>query len=158
MAKETIETLVEGGKASGGPPIGPALGPLGVNISEVVSAINQKTGDLEGMKVPVKIIVDLDTKKFEIEIGTPPTSALIKKELGIEKGTQDGSIVANLTIDQSIKIARMKGDSLIGKNLKSKVKEIIGTCVSLGVSIEDINPRNVFDEIDAGKFDAKFET
>ena len=79
---ETIEVLVEGGKASAGPPLGPALGPLGVNVMQVVNAINEKTKHFDGMKVPVKVIVDPKTKGFEIEVGTPPVTALILKELG----------------------------------------------------------------------------
>ena len=86
---ETIEALVDGGKASAGPPLGPALGPLGVNIGAIVGEINNKTKNFDGMKVPVKIIVDEKTKEFTITIGTPPTSALILKELGIEKGGQE---------------------------------------------------------------------
>ncbi|HIE34016.1 MAG TPA: 50S ribosomal protein L11, partial [Candidatus Altiarchaeales archaeon] len=89
MAKTTIEVLVEGGKASGGPPLGPAIGPLGLNINEVVNTINQKTAEFEGMKIPVKVTVDTDTKEYAISVGSPPTSALIKKELGLEKATGD---------------------------------------------------------------------
>ncbi|HDJ50955.1 MAG TPA: 50S ribosomal protein L11, partial [Thermoprotei archaeon] len=84
MPKQVIEVLVEGGKATPGPPLGPALGPLGVNVAQVVKAINEATKEFEGMKVPVKVIVDVATRQFEIEVGLPPTSALILKELGIE--------------------------------------------------------------------------
>ena len=80
MASQTVEALVEGGKASAAPPLGPALGPLGVNIGQVISAINQKTDSFKGMQVPIKVIVDTSTKKFEITVGTPPAAALIKKE------------------------------------------------------------------------------
>ena len=72
---EKIEALVEGGKASAGPPLGPALGPLGVNIGEVINTINEKTKDFAGMQVPVTVIVD-DKKNFEIKVGTPPASAM----------------------------------------------------------------------------------
>ena len=85
MAKQTIESLVEGGKASAGPPLGPALGPIGVNIGDVIAKINERTRDMAGMKVPVKVIVDTETKEFEIDVGTPPASALIKKELNLKK-------------------------------------------------------------------------
>ncbi len=86
MAKETVEALVEGGKATAAPPLGPALGPKGVNIGQVVAEINKKTESFKGMQVPVKVIIDPDTKEFEITVGTPPASSLIKKETGIEKG------------------------------------------------------------------------
>jgi len=81
---DTIKALVDGGKASAGPPLGPALGPLGVNIIQIVNTINDKTKQFEGMKVPVKVIVDPKTKKFEVEVGTPPASSLILNELKLE--------------------------------------------------------------------------
>ena len=76
---DTVEVLVEGGKATPGQPLGPALGPLGVNIPQIVGAINEKTKAFDGMKVPVKIIIDKD-KNFEIKVGTPPTSSLVTKQ------------------------------------------------------------------------------
>ncbi|MBI3035213.1 50S ribosomal protein L11, partial [Candidatus Woesearchaeota archaeon] len=79
MTTQTVEALVEGGKATAAPPLGPALGPLGVNIGQIVSDINKKTSVFNGMQVPVKVIVNMDTKKFEISVGTPPASALILK-------------------------------------------------------------------------------
>ena len=74
------------GKATPGPPLGPALGPLGVNVVQVVAKINEKTKAFEGMKVPVKVIVDPKTKTFEIKVGTPPTSALLVKEIRLRRG------------------------------------------------------------------------
>ena len=76
MAKDTVEVLIEGGTATPGPPLGPALGPFGINMMQVVEEINKKSADFAGMKVPVKVTIDRDTKDFEIEIGTPPTTAL----------------------------------------------------------------------------------
>jgi len=156
---ETIEVLVEGGKATAGPPIGPALGPLGVNVMQVVKTINEKTKKFEGMKVPVKITVDPKTKQFEIKVGTPPASALILKELGVEKGSSSPRTekIGNLTMDQVIKIAKMKYDDLLGKDLKRKVKEIVGSCVSIGVTIEGKSPKEVIKEIDEGVYDSKFK-
>src|SRR3989338_9280482 len=84
MAKITVDVMVEGGKATAAPPLGPALGPTGVNIGLVIADINKKTAELKGMQVPVKVVVDQATKQFTIEIGTPPAAALIKKEAGIE--------------------------------------------------------------------------
>ena len=148
---ETIDVLVDGGKANAGPPLGPALGPLGVNISDVVKKINEKTADFEGMKVPVKVIVDPATKKFEITVGTPPVSALIKKELGLEKGSQNARTtkVGNLTLDQIRKIARMKADSLLGVDEKARIKEIAGSCVTMGITVEGMDPREFQKKLDA---------
>ena len=157
---ETVEALVEGGKASAGPPLGPALGPLGVNIMQIINTINEKTKQFDGMKVPVKVLVDPKTKNFEIEVGTPPASSLIMKEIGLEKGSGSAAThkVGNLTVDQAIKIAKMKEDNLLGKELKQKTKEIIGTCTSMGVTVEGKKPSEIQKSIDAGDFDSKFQS
>lgn len=168
MAKEKVEVLVDGGKATAAPPLGPALGPLGVNIGQIVADINKKTASFKGMQVPVKVIVDRDTKAYEIEIGTPPASALIKKEAGIEKGSGNPKAdkVADLKIEQIIKISNMKQDSLLGKDNFSRVKEIIGTCQSMGILVEgkpahdtivDINNGSFKDKIIAGKTELSAE-
>lgn len=152
--EKTINAIVDGGKATAGPPLGPALGPLGVNAGQVIAKINEATKDFAGMKVPVKVIVDTDTKEFRVEVGTPPTAELIKKEAGIEKGAGNREAPAgDISVEQAVKIAKSKKDSL-GKDLKSTLKEICGTCVSLGVTIGGKNPRDVIVEIDEGKHDS----
>ena len=155
---DTIKALVDGGKASAGPPLGPALGPLGVNIMQIINTINERTKQFEGMKVPVKVMVDPKTKSFEIEVGTPPASSLILKELGLEKGSGAPSThkVGNITVDQAIKVAKMKHDNLLGKNLKQKTKEIIGACVSIGITVEGKKPQEIQKSIDDGVYDSKF--
>jgi len=154
MAKENIEVLVEGGKATAAPPLGPALGPMGVNIGQVVAKINEKTAEFKGMQVPVKVIIDSETKKFDVEVGTPPASALIKKEAGVEKGAGNPLTdkVADLAIEQVIKIAKMKEDSLLGKDNIMRVKEICGTCNSMGVMVEGKPAAETIRNINAGKF------
>ncbi len=153
--KQSIKSLVDGGKASGGPPLGPALGPLGVNIGAVVSAINEKTKEFEGMKVPVTILVDPSTKEFEITVGLPPTSALIIKELGIEKGSGDSktNIAGNLTLASTKKIALMKRGGMLAASLKAAVKEVLGTCVSMGVNVEGKRAKDFLKEIEQGLHD-----
>ena len=154
----SVDLLVEGGKASPGPPLGPALGPLGVNVGKVIAEINEKTKSFAGMKVPVKVIVDPKTKNFEIKVGTPTASALILKELGKEKGSGDKKeITGNLSIEQVIKIAKMKRDNTFAKSLKSLAKEIIGTCISMNVHVENRHGREIIKEIDEGKYDDRFK-
>ena len=157
MAKEIIETLIEGGKASAAPPLGPALGPLKVNIGQVVADINKKTADFKGMKVPVKVTVDTETKEYEITIGTPPASQLIKSELGIPKGsgTPDKTYVADMTVDQIKKVARMKFDALLANDLSAAVREMAGTCFSLGIKIDGKIPREFIADVKAGKYDSQ---
>ena len=158
MAKETVEVLITGGKATAAPPLGPALGPMGVNIGKVVADINAKTKDLAGMQVPVKVIIDKDTKEYEISIGTPPASALIKKELNLKKGA--GKIgeefVGDLTFEQLMKIIGMKEDALTGTTKKEKAKEILGTCRSMGIKVDGKIPQEIVEDINAGKYDSKF--
>jgi len=155
---ETLEVMVDGGKATAGPPLGPALGPLGIPIPQVVKVINEKTKAYDGMKVPVKIIVQ-PTKEFDVVVGTPPVSALILKELKAEKGSGKPNTdkVGNLTIDQVIKIVKMKEESLTGKTLKNRCLEVIGACVSMGVNIEGMSAKEATAAIRAGKFDNKLK-
>lgn len=153
---DTLELLVDGGKATAGPPIGPALGPLGVNVVQIVKDINEKTKAFDGMKVPVKLVIDSKTKKCEITVGTPPTSALILKELKLEKGSGATSTnkVGDLKIAQVKRIAEMKKDSVLGKTLMDRMVEVSGTCVSMGVTIEGKDPR----EFQRGLMDGAYET
>jgi len=152
---ETIEVLVDGGKATPGPPLGPALGPTGINVAQVVSKINEKTKSFAGMKVPVKVIIDPKTKSFDIKVGTPPTSALLFKEIGVEKGSGSPkqSKAGNVTMAQVVKIADMKKDSLMGKDVKARALEVIGTAVSCGITVEGKEPRAIQQEIKEGKWD-----
>ena len=113
MGEQKVSSLVTGGAASAGPPLGPALGPLGVNIMEVINAINEKTKDFDGMKVPITVLVDSDTKKYEIEIGIPSAAALIMKEAGIQKGSglSGTEWAGDVKIDAIIKVAGTKLES-----------------------------------------------
>ena len=164
---DTVEALVDGGRASAGPPLGPALGPKGVNIGQVIAKINEKTKAFEGMKVPVKILIN-DDKSFDIKVGTPPMSALIKGELGVESGAHNAKTekVGNLTLEQAKKIATMKQDDLLGADLKAKVLEVAGNCVkvlevagncvSVGVTIDGKNPKDFTKAVKAGEYDGQF--
>ncbi|MEM2971009.1 MAG: 50S ribosomal protein L11 [Candidatus Bathyarchaeia archaeon] len=156
--KKIVELLVSGGQATAGPPLGPALGPLGVNVMAIVNKINELTRDYAGMKVPVKVAVDPETKEFEVTVGTPTTSALIVSELKIEKGSGTPSTqkVGNLTLEQIIRIAKIKRPELLAKNLKAAAKEILGSCVSMGVTVEGKDPREIQKEIDEGKHNKLF--
>ena len=159
MAKEKVEVLVEGGKATAAPPLGPALGPLKVNIGQVVADINKKTADFKGMKVPVKVIVDKDTKEYTIEVGTPPASQLIKTEIKLAKGsgTPDKKHVGDLSLAQVKKVARMKFDSLLSTELKSAVNEIAGTCYSLGIKVDGKPAKEFIADVKAGKYDKELK-
>lgn len=152
-----VEALVSGGTATPGPPLGPSLGPLGVNVKAIIDKINEQTKAFSGMQVPIKIIVD-DKKQFTIQVGTPPTSALIKKELGVEtgSGTPNSKTIGNLTVKQAVKIARMKKSDTLAKTLKGAVKEVVGSCVPLGVTFEGLMPKEAIAALNSGKFDSEF--
>ena len=155
--KQSISSLVTGGEASAGPPLGPALGPMGVNIMEIISAINEKTNDFKGMKVPVTVTVDSDTKKWDIEIGIPSASALILKEANIQKGTGTAGTEwgADIGIDTIVKVTNVKLESSYASELKSVAKQVIGTCQCLGIKIEGRTPKEITAEINSGKWDEK---
>ncbi len=142
---QEVSIMVEGGKATAGPPLGPALGPLGINLGQVVKEINEKTKAFSGMQVPVKVIVDPDTKKFEIAVGKPPVSALLKKEVGAETatGAVKTKVTGNLKIDQIKKIAETKMDNMNAASLRAAVMEVLGSCVSLGITVDNKDPREV---------------
>lgn len=161
MAK--VEALIEGGKASPAPPLGPSLSQMKVNIPKVIEEINRKTEIFKGMQVPIKVIIDDKTKEFTVEVGTPPVSAMIKKELklqklaglGKEESGRPAPIVGDIKIDQIVKIAHAK-ESIAG-DLKARVKQIVGTCKSCGVTVEGKSPKDVIREIDEGKYDEKIK-
>ncbi len=136
--------------------MGPALGPLGVNVLQIVNRINELTKAYAGMKVPVKVIVDVEDKSFDVDVGTPTTSALIVKELGIEKGsaTPKATKVGDLTPESIIKIAQMKRTDSYARTLKSAVKEVAGACVSMGVTIGSKEPKEFIKELDGGSYDS----
>jgi large subunit ribosomal protein L11 len=136
--------------------LGPALGPLGVNVAQVVAKINEQTKDLNGMQVPVKVIVKSRTE-FEIEVGTPPTSALIIKEMGIEKGTGDRNTVGNITMEQVLKIANIKRKGLLSKTLKNAASEVIGTAGSVGATIDGMASKEAQLAVASGKYDELLE-
>ena len=156
MAEEVVEVLIEGGKATAAPPLGPALGPLGVNVGQVVAEINKKTESFKGMQVPVKVIVNPETKEFRITVGTPPVSSLIKQEAGLKKGSGNplSELVGNLSMEQVVKIAKMKSDDLLGFSLKAKVKQVLGTAMSMGVSVEGKRANEIIKMVDEGAFDS----
>ncbi len=155
---ETINVLVEGGKATAGPPLGPALGPLGMNILQVVEAVNERTAAFDGMKVPVKILVDPTEGTFDLEVGTPTTSALLLKAAGLEKGSGNPRTepVGNLTLEQVVKVAQMKFDGTLGADLKGTTLEVLGSCVSIGVTVENKEPREIQAEVKKGLHDRRF--
>lgn len=154
-----IKLLVEGGSMKPGPALSQKLGPAGMNIGQVIQKVNEATKDFNGLKVPVELNVDVSTKEFEVKVFSPPVSELLKKELGIEKGSgiQLKLQTANASIEQIISVAKTKFPNLLCKNLKSAVKTVVGSCVSLGILIENKLASEIEQEIDKGKYDKEIQ-
>ncbi|MBU2562075.1 MAG: 50S ribosomal protein L11 [Nanoarchaeota archaeon] len=154
-----IKLLVEGGNMQPGPSLSQKIGPLGLNANKIIQKVNEATKDFKGLKVPVELEVNVSTKEFEIQVFSPPVSELIKKELGIDKGSgiQKKAQVANASIEQIISVARTKLPNLFCKDLKSAVKTVVGTCSSLGVLIENKPAKEIELEIEEGKYDKEIK-
>ncbi|MWG36864.1 50S ribosomal protein L11 [Halomarina oriensis] len=150
----TIEVLVPGGQANPGPPLGPELGPTPVDVQAVVSEINEQTAAFDGTEVPVTVTYD-DDGSFDIDVGVPPTAALVKDELGFETGSgrPQAEFVADMSIDQLVTVADQKLPDLLAYDTRGAAKEVAGTCVSLGVTIEGEDARTFKQRVEDGEFD-----
>ena len=155
----TVKALVTGGSASGGPPIGPAVGPTGINIKDVVDAVNEKTMIFKGLTVPVRIECDPETKQFEIFVETPSTASLLLKELNAEKGSASSAEqkIGNLSLDQILNVVEGKKEIFLSKTYKAAVKSVLGTALSVGATVEGEDPRVIQKKIDEGEYDDKIK-
>ncbi|MGA7860416.1 MAG: 50S ribosomal protein L11, partial [Thermoplasmata archaeon] len=120
-----------------------ALGPLGVNVGQVVIQINEKTKQFAGMKVPVLVKVDAATRTFTLEVGRPPTAALLLKEAGKEKGSGKSKteVIGDVSLDAVKQIAEAKGADLRGRSVEERINQVLGTAVSMGITIDGQDPR-----------------
>ena len=155
----TIEALVPGGQANPGPPLGPELGPTPVDVQAVVNEINEQTAAFDGTEVPITVEYD-DDGSFTIDVGVPPTAALIKDELGFETGSgvPQSEFVADMSTEQLKKIAEQKLPDLLAYDARGASLEVAGTCVSLGVTIEGEDARTYKQRLESGEFDDVFES
>lgn len=155
-----IKLLVDGGNMKPGPALSQKLGPVGINLNLVITKINEATKDFNGLRVPVELDVDVATRDFDVRVFSPPVSELLKKELGIEKGSgaQKKIKAGNASMEQMIALAKTKSQNLLSKDFKSAVKTIVGTCVSLGILIDNKPASEVEKEIDEGKYDKEINS
>ncbi len=160
MAKEVVKvTKIEilAGKATPAPPVGTALGPMGINLQEFCSAFNEATKDKAGDIVPAEITV-YDDRTFSFVLKTPPTPFLIKKFAKIEKGSAKGAnhIVATLTKDDLRKIAEIKFPDLNSYEVEKAMNTIAGTARNMGVAIKGLNDAELqAQELEAAKEEAE---
>jgi len=143
MAKKVqgyVKLQVPAGAANPSPPIGPALGQQGVNIMEFCKQFNAQTQKMEkGLPIPVVITVYSD-RSFTFVMKTPPASVLIRKALGIEKGSgaPNTSKVGRITRKQLEEIAKTKQPDLTAADLEAAVRTVAGTARSMGVDVEGL--------------------
>ena len=141
MAKELktkIKLQIPAGKATPTPPVGPALGQHGINIGQFITQFNEATKDKEGTIIPVEISVYTD-RSFDFILKTPPTSDLLRKAAGVEKGSgaHNKNNVGKITKAQLEEIARQKLGDMNTDNLESAKKTIKGTARQMGIDIEE---------------------
>ena len=139
MAKKIqtqVKLQIPGGQANPAPPVGPALGQHGVNIMEFCKQFNSRTKGQEGTLIPVVITIYTD-RSFTFITKTPPTSILILKKLGLEKGSKEPhrTTVAKITRKDLEEIARMKMPDLNTDDLEAAVRMVAGTAQSMGIEI-----------------------
>lgn len=155
-----IKLLTEGGNLTPGPALSQKLGPVGISMGVVIQKVNEATKEYKGMKVPVEIDINADTKAITVKVLSPPVSGLLKKELGIETGSgmHKKTNVGNISVEQIISIAKTKMPDMLAKDMKAAVKTIVGTCGSLGILVENKLAIEVQQEIDAGKYDKEIKS
>jgi large subunit ribosomal protein L11 len=140
MAKKVVGFIklhVPGGKANPAPPVGPALGQHGVNIMEFCKQFNARTQDKQGLTVPVEITVFAD-RSFTFITKTPPAAVLLRKALGIAKGSgvPNREKVAKVSRSQLREIAQEKMPDLNTTDVESAMRQIAGTARSMGIEVE----------------------
>ena len=146
---QTINLMVDGGAAKAGASLGTTLGPLGLNLNQIVLDINEKTKNFAGIQVPVKLEVDAKTKEYTITVGTPPVSQLIKSKIKLEKGSGNtgNEVVGDISLEDLKSVAKAKIDSNITVSETNMLKQVIGTCVSMGLTIDGKNAKEVIKTI-----------
>jgi len=134
--KAKVKLQIPGGQATPAPPVGPALGQHGANIGAFVSQFNDRTRDYQGTIVPCEITIYVD-RSFEFILKSPPASVLVRKAVGLAKGaaTPSREVVGSITRAQLEEIAKTKMNDLNAKDLEGAVRQIMGTCRSMGVKV-----------------------
>lgn len=135
--KAVVKLHIKAGAATPAPPVGPALAKYGLNIGEFCQKFNEATRDKQGFKIPVDISIYED-RTYSFKLHQPPTSELIKKAVGIEKGsgTPNKTIVAKITKAQLREVAEKKMEDLNTDDLEKAIKIVEGTAKSLGIAVE----------------------
>ncbi|MFH1643262.1 MAG: 50S ribosomal protein L11 [Patescibacteria group bacterium] len=136
--KAKVKIQIQAGKATPAPPIGPALAPHGINLSDFCQQFNDKTRDMEGNVVPADVIIYED-RTFSFVLKQPLVSHMIKKSIGIEKGSgfQKKTKVGKITKAQIREIAEKKMPDLNTKDIEAAMRTVEGTANAMGVEVVD---------------------
>ncbi len=136
--KAVVKLQLDAGKATAGPPVGSSLGPHGINIGAFVKEFNEKTASQSGLIIPVVITIYED-RSFNFVMKTPPAAVLIKKALGLEKGSAKPNTtkVGKITKAQVKQIAETKMKDLNAATLETAMSMVAGTARSMGVEVVD---------------------
>jgi len=155
-----VKLLIEGGNMKPGPAVAQQLGPMGINMGKVISEVNAATKNFAGITVPVNLDIDSKTKNFTIKVLSPPTSELIKKELGIEKasGERKKYIAGNIALERVISVTKTKYENMLAKDFLSALKSVIGTCMTLGILIDSKDPKEILQAIKEGQYKKEIES
>lgn len=136
--KVQMKLIIDAGKATPAPPIGPALGQHGVNIGDFVNQFNEKTRDKMGNQIPV-ILTIYEDRSFSMVFKEPPVADMIRKKINLKKGSSNPNTkkVGKLTKAQAEEIAQAKLPDLNTKNLASAIKIVQGTARSMGIEVQE---------------------
>ncbi len=154
-----VKLIVDGGAMQPGPAVAQQLGPMGINLGKVIGDVNAATSGFKGTKVPVELDVDPKTKSYNIKVFSPPVAELIKKELGLEKGSGLAlkEKVGNIAFERIVSVAKTKLPNMLAKDLRAAVRLVVGTCVSLGVLIDNKEAKEIEKDIEAGVYDSQIK-
>jgi len=149
-----MKLLVDAGAMKPGPALSQKMGPLGINLGKIIADVNKATSEFKGIKVPVLLDINTKTKAFTVSVSTPPTSELLKQELGITKGSGEAKNIkmGNLPFETIIKVAKIKEKDMMVNSLNAAIDSVLGTCVSLGILVESKDGREIIKEVKEGKY------
>lgn len=149
-----IKLLVDGGAMKPGPALSQKMGPLGMNMGKIIADVNKATAEFKGIKVPAVLDINTKTKEFTVQVFTPPTAELLKKEIGLEKGSPQPNKIktGNIPIEIVIKVAKIKEKDMMVNGMNEAVDSVLGTCMSLGLLVEGKVPNEVISDVKEGKY------
>ena len=155
MPKKVLTFTIEGGAAKPAPPLKTALEAEGLDVNEVVNKINELTKRYKGFTITVKVIVDPETKEYEIEVEPPNITELLLKLAGAPRPSGDPihQKVGDLPFEKVIEAALLKAPELTAKTLKGAVKTVLGTARAIGLTVDKKDPKEVTKEVEAGVYD-----